>query len=44
MAIKDMITEGEFFFEILMTSPKYFYKISVEQERRICSLILGVKG
>ena len=26
MRIKDMITQGEFFLDILITSPQYFYK------------------
>ena len=39
MRIKDMITQGGF----SCTSPEYFYKISMEQERRICSLILGLR-
>ena len=32
------------FLDILITSPQYFYKKNMGQDRRICSLILGVKG
>ena len=44
MRIKDMITLGEFALYFLITSPQYFFKKSMGQDRRICSLILGVKG
>ena len=32
------------FLDILITSPWYFYKKVWAHDRRICSLILGVKG
>ena len=32
------------FLDILISSPQYVYEKSVGQDRRICSLILGVKG
>ena len=32
------------FLDFLITSPQHFYKKNVGQGRRVCSLILGVKG
>ena len=43
MRIKDMITQGEF-HDILTTSPSTFIRKVWGQDRRICSLILAVKG
>ena len=44
MRIKDMNTQGEFSCFFYKTSPHYFYKKNMGQDKRVCSLILRVIG
>ena len=44
MRIKDMITQGDFSGRFNNFSPVLFQEKVTGQDKRICSLVLGVKG